>query len=83
MALTTVAGVSAAILQLRSDVKSSTAIFRRDVRQIRQERKLNLSKWKDRFMRRKLPRTISTKNLMSCLREEHGSLEALFVICPV
>lgn len=35
MALTTVAGVSAAILQLRSDVKSSTAIFRRDVRQIR------------------------------------------------
>ncbi|KMS97117.1 hypothetical protein BVRB_7g177830 [Beta vulgaris subsp. vulgaris] len=39
MALTnfilTVAGVGAAILLLRSDVKSSAAIFRRNVRQIR------------------------------------------------
>ncbi|XP_020095038.1 uncharacterized protein LOC109714749 [Ananas comosus] len=40
MALTnfilTVVGVSAAVLLLRSDVKQSAAIFRRNVRQIRQ-----------------------------------------------
>ncbi|KAL9228437.1 hypothetical protein vseg_004020 [Gypsophila vaccaria] len=39
MALTnfilTVAGVSAAVLLLRSDVKNSAAVFRRNVRQIR------------------------------------------------
>ncbi|KAL2933994.1 Iporin [Bienertia sinuspersici] len=33
--LLTVAGVSAAILLLRSDVKNSATIFRRNVRQIR------------------------------------------------
>ncbi|XP_068657604.1 uncharacterized protein [Aristolochia californica] len=70
MALTnfilTVAGVSAAILLLRSDVKHSAAIFRRNVRQIRhwlEEESASTSKATEKAKPRELESQVPDKDI--------------------
>ncbi|XP_010250664.1 PREDICTED: uncharacterized protein LOC104592850 [Nelumbo nucifera] len=62
----TVAGVSAVVLLLRSDVKQSAAIFRRNVRQIRQwleEESASASKASEKSKPRELESQVPHKDI--------------------